>query len=229
MIAAQAGVGAATIYNIFGGKRSLAARVLAEALAPLVAIAEREAETLPVESAIEAHLTRLAKVLQQHSDLVPGTLAISRSAPPFWLPEASPGPRQINSLTAPLRTLIRAGQRRGEIETDLDPVECAEMITGLLVVVSHERREPAQALLVSLLASPFAGCSPTGRRLTSGARRPHSGRRRRKPAPTSCQYPISFSPSIQQSSTVLPPRTLRKSTIPSWSSLTRTPSAARDD
>ncbi|MBJ7602044.1 MAG: helix-turn-helix transcriptional regulator [Candidatus Dormibacteraeota bacterium] len=163
MIADRAGVGVATLYKRFGSKSGIGATIFAEKMAPLVAIAAREANSTPIEKALSDHLLRLATRVSEDLALSEGVWATAApGGSDLWTQAPDNSPRYLISLAAPLSILIRTGQKRGEISADIEPREAAEIITNLLLVtlriqpgsVAETARSISRLVLRGLLVAP---------------------------------------------------------------------------
>ena len=141
MIADRSGVGVATLYKRFGSKSGIGATIFAEKIAPLVAIATREAKSEPIEKALSDHLLRLAGKVSEELALSEGVWASpAPGGSDLWTQAPDNSPRYLTSLAAPVSILIQAGQKRGEISADIEPRDVAEIITNLLLVTLRIQR-----------------------------------------------------------------------------------------
>jgi AcrR family transcriptional regulator len=131
MIADQAGVGVATVYNRFKSKAQLAGRVLMARKARPQRLGEGNR---PIQDQIRDYVDEIASQLAGDGSL--------RSRGAQLLNERSLQ-GIASALAPPLAELVRAGQVRGEIRPELDPRDVATLATNLLVVRLAGREEAA--------------------------------------------------------------------------------------
>jgi len=147
MIAEQAGVGVATVYNRFDSKAGLYASVF-DRLQP-IPTAEVPGDLLTSEL-VERRLRSLATTLSRHRALA---LGLQKAL--------SEGPvERLDSLAGPLTAAIEQGQARGDIRSDLEAGEVASLaVTMLLVRVLARNEAPAMSAsrVASLLLWGVAG------------------------------------------------------------------------
>lgn len=154
-IAADAGVGPATIYNRFGTKSAIVAAVIAESVEPLSKAVHADlAKRTPIRDAIESHLIRTAKFLAKHRAMAHALLyALADETRPQ---PATGRPSSVcltPVLQTPLTVLVDAGQATGELKTTLGAEEVAMLATNLLIL--------------STLALPTASPSRSARSIVS--------------------------------------------------------------
>jgi len=145
MVAEQAGVGPATIFQRFGTKGGLAAAVLAQKTANLQREAERDAnaESLPLGDAVRRHLRRVARVITANRALARAVLAeLSRSDGP---PVDERDPRLILPLPEPLAYILAVGIDDGAFVVPTTAFDTAASITSMLMIRIMVRHESSNA------------------------------------------------------------------------------------
>ncbi len=150
MIAEQAGVGVATVYNRFDSKAGLYASVF-DRLQPTPSV-EAPGDVLTSER-VERQLRSLATSLSRHRALA---LGLQKAL--------SEGPvERLDSLAGPLTAAIKEGQARGDIRPDLEAGEVASLAVTMLLVRVLARNEPpgvSASRVASLLLWGVAGNPP---------------------------------------------------------------------
>lgn len=135
-IAKRAGVGPATVYNRFGTKAALAAQVLREPILDLQRAAEGDiARGVTIDVAVSGHFQRLARLAEEHRDLLVALLealheTTARRDP--LPPDADP--RFIAPLPDPLAAILAAAQSAHTIALAIPPAKAAAMITNAFAI-----------------------------------------------------------------------------------------------
>ncbi len=145
-IAAQAGVGPATVYNCFGNKGALASHLFRKEAAALAEAAREEMERdLPAPKAFRHHSARLQKMLEERRPLAAAMLtAIHETSLGGGRPDSPKDPRRVLPLPAPLTEILGYGQTRGEFRPEIDPALVAGTVTNVLAINFLNRRTLAE-------------------------------------------------------------------------------------
>jgi AcrR family transcriptional regulator len=153
-VAERAGVGPATVYNRFGTKgRLLACAVFNPRHGALQAAARRDLRCASTAQAVSGYLRRASRLLAEHRKVTEGFLAALGEVPD---PETHLDAMAIISMPRPLAQIIEVGQRRGEITSDIDPLETAGMAMTMLIYYivrcpDADNRRPADTVCRLLL------------------------------------------------------------------------------
>lgn len=142
-IADEAGLGPATVYQRYGSKAGVAVALFYEHLGDLDTPAARDAASRPVDEAVYRHMLRVARKWQEHPEM--GHAAFSAMSRLVGPPQDTGDPRIRYPLPRPLAVILRAGQARGEIATDVDVEDTAGSLTSFLLMRLLTRDEPAAA------------------------------------------------------------------------------------
>lgn len=136
MIAAEAGVGPATVYNRFGTKSALVSAVIAENTQPLMLAVKADLRNrAPLRGAIESHLMRTAKFLSEHREIAHAILyALADDTRPQPA-EGRPGYVCLTpTLQEPMELLVREGQASGVLKPKPSAERVAMLATNVLVL-----------------------------------------------------------------------------------------------
>ena len=147
-IAAELDVSTATVFNYFGTKDALLLEMAEEMLGRFERVLEQLGEPGAGDGGVGPRYLALTKAA--FADAPPLNRGLCVQMMRVALPPET-GQRMADRLRASLETVIRNGQERGEIRTDLDAEFLAEMAANLLTgALSNWVNDPRRPLMERL-------------------------------------------------------------------------------
>jgi AcrR family transcriptional regulator len=145
VIADVAGVSPGTVYNRLGSKAAIAAHLLTGWLPSLEADARKDVDAdLCVSETVSRHFERLGILIDADRPLAEALfLAVIEQSQRSKAPTGRNDPRTIMPLPQPLRLLLEAGERRGELRPCQDLDDLSRIATAFLATRVLARTEPA--------------------------------------------------------------------------------------